>query len=199
MATQGGGQNLNINTGSNPNNPVIIEFFNQFDSLLPVAFASAAGKAVMYQGTDGKLLTTVGEDYTRDTFELSSLPAGKVSDVVIGTGRDTAITGTGGANKIFITDDATHMVRLGGGDDVITNAGSGGGDFRGGAGSDTLTGGAGNERLSGGEGNDYLDGGAGDDFLKGGAGNDIQLGGAGNDQLYGGGGNDLLMGGAGDD
>ncbi|MDQ2081676.1 calcium-binding protein [Xanthobacteraceae bacterium Astr-EGSB] len=133
-----------------------------------------------------------------------------------------------GNNADFLTNTATGViiggVKMGGGDDVLINAGTmtatGGSAIDMGDGKDTVTLEAGAEVIGAillGDGDDVLtavdgditvDGGAGDDTITAGEGDDTIGGGAGNDRLFGGGdddtidggdGNDLLIGGWGDD
>lgn len=197
MATQTGGQNLAINTGSNPINPLIIEYFNALGTLTELATLAPGVSA--YQGSEGQALVTVGTGFDGTTFKAGSIPNYGDVEIVIGTGQNTTVIGNGFSNRFFITDDASHEVILKGGNDVVMNAGSGGGTFKGGGGQDTLIGGSGSEDLRGGSGNDRLLGGGGDDKLLGGGGDDQLYGGEGNDFLEGGSGNDLLVGGEGDD
>jgi Ca2+-binding RTX toxin-like protein len=67
-------------------------------------------------------------------------------------------------------------IRLGDGDDSLTDQTSIDMVAAGGTGSDTVLGGAGNDRISGGDGRDYLYGGAGDDRIAGDAGDDVLVG-----------------------
>jgi len=147
----------------------------------------------------GQVVTTVGTQFDKGVFKIKDLSQGQTDEVLIGTGANTKVTGTNQGNVVTIIDDANHLVKLGDGDDVITNLGSGGGTFKGAAGSDTMTGGAGNEVMYGGDGRDVLNGGGGDDQLFGGKGADVLAGGAGDDTLEGGLGRDVLTGGAGND
>ena len=197
MATVTGGQNIAINTGSNPLNPLIIEYFNALGTLTELATLAPGVSA--YQGSEGQGLVTVGTAFDSTTFKAGSIPNSGDVEIVIGTGQNTTVIGNGASNRFFITDDASHEVILKGGNDVVQNAGSGGGTFKGGGGQDTLIGGSGNEDLRGGSGNDRLFGGGGSDKLVGGGGDDQLYGGEGNDSLEGGIGNDLLVGGDGDD
>ncbi|BCJ89620.1 hypothetical protein IZ6_03550 [Terrihabitans soli] len=106
-------------------------------------------------------------------------------------------------------------VKMGGGDDVLVNAGNmtatGGSAIDMGDGNDTVTLkknaqvsgdillGAGNDTLTAVDGNRDIEGGAGDDVVTTGKGEDFVLGGTGNDTLDGGTGNDMLDGGADND
>jgi Ca2+-binding RTX toxin-like protein len=67
-------------------------------------------------------------------------------------------------------------VRLGDGDDSLTDQTSIDMLADGGIGSDTILGGAGDDRISGGDGRDYLYGGVGDDRIAGDAGDDFLVG-----------------------
>lgn len=106
-------------------------------------------------------------------------------------------------------------VRMGGGDDVLTNSGTmtatGGSAIDMGAGDDTVTMlngavvtgaillGDGEDRFAGAGGAETVDGGAGDDLIQGGGGADHINGGADDDVIFGDGGNDTLIGGLGND
>ena len=133
-----------------------------------------------------------------------------------------------GNNADMISNTETGViiggVKMGGGDDVITNAGTmsatGGSAIDMGAGNDTvtleesaevigaillgdgddvLTAVDGDITVDGGAGDDTITAGMGDDAIGGGDGNDSLFGGAGDDTIDGGDGHDALIGGAGDD
>ncbi|KAG1649132.1 Serralysin C [Nymphon striatum] len=89
---------------------------------------------------------------------------------------------------------------IGGLEDNIAVAASGGADtLNGRGGSDTLSGGNGSDRLVGQGGRDVLQGGRHQDTLSGGSGQDRLSGDSGGDALYGGSGADVLLGGGGRD
>jgi hypothetical protein len=136
---------------------------------------------------------------------------------IVGSFGDTLTNGA--------TGQIVGGVKMGGGDDVVTNKGTmtatGGSALDMGDGNDTLTNsgtitgnvlmGGDNDvfqgrngstvagMVDGGDGNDSLTGGDGGDVLLGGVGNDTVKGGAGGDELSGGEGHDLLNGGQGND
>ena len=121
-------------------------------------------------------------------------------------GRDFAIIGTNGSDKITGTNRSDRIFSLGGadrvsggrGDDCVE--GGGGRDVLDGSnGKDYLIGGSGRDVLTGGPSKDQLVGGSGRDVLSGGTGNDVMRGGGGADRLQGGFGSDRLIGGAGND
>jgi Ca2+-binding RTX toxin-like protein len=145
-------------------------------------------------------LTTVGSDFNKGVFKIKDLSQWSNRRSLDWYGRQHRKSGAlVKATQVTIIDDANHLVKLGGGDDVITNLGSGGGTFRGGAGSDTMFGGSGNEVMHGGDGRDTLNGSGGSDQLFGGRGADVLSGGDGDDIMRGGQGGDVLTGGAGND
>ena len=105
------------------------------------------------------------------------------------------VTGSGTLN---LTDGrfTAGSLYLGGGNDIVSLAGTFSTDFtslNGGAGNDQLTGGEAGDGLSGDDGDDVLAGRGGADYLAGGAGNDVLDGGTGNDQLSGGSGADTYV------
>lgn len=206
MASQVGSQGLTINTGSAATSAAVNSYFTAQgwtnNDLVPTTKSSTGDGFVTYTDANtGEGVTMVGSSFSKGVFKIGKLlaPAAKSDEVVLGVGRNMEVKGTDAGNKITIADDANHVIKAGGGDDIIQNLGSGGGTFKGGAGNDTMIGGAGPETMYGGGGNDNLDGGAGNDTLYGNAGADTLKGGAGADQLIGGKGADVLTGGAGAD
>lgn len=87
---------------------------------------------------------------------------------------------------------AGFEVNAGGGDDIVTVAGSVPVPV-------TLRGDSGDDLLIGGSKNDLLEGGDGDDRINGRRGDDDLRGAAGTDAIFGGGGDDLLIGGLDED
>ncbi len=198
MASELGGQNVLINTGNlNPNAPVTgaaLEQFNAMSNFFNGFYNESLGPGVKTLGgfeqvfvTDtGKTLLAFGE--VSASGQVANF--GQSGDGVVGTGVNTKVVGGSGDNDILITDNASHLVNLGGGNDALQGIGSG---------PLTVNAGAGNDAVLGGTGNDVINGGAGNDVLLGGAGNDTINGGAGKDRIEGGAGNDTLKGGAGKD
>jgi RTX calcium-binding nonapeptide repeat (4 copies) len=134
---------------------------------------------------------------------------------IVGSGRADRITGTNKSDRIF-TFGGNDRVSGGRGNDCLEAGdgsdrfdGSNGTDYElagrgndianGGAGPDRLFGEAGNDKLVGASGNDRLYGGKGRDKLQGGLGNDVEVGGDGRDYIDSGGGRDRVYGGAGND
>ena len=99
-----------------------------------------------------------------------------------GTPIGLRVTGTAGADQLFLDTHQLLTVDGAGGDDILT----------GGASADILLGGAGHDILTGGAGDDRVYGGTGNDTLNGSDGNDTLLGGIGDDQLTGGNGTDTV-------
>ena len=199
-----GSQGIPVSTGGAATTAAVSTYFNDrgwtSQDLVPVNKpAKGGGYTTFVDNNDGTLVTAVGTGYTKGVFKIKDLNQGQTDEILLGTGTNTKVTGTDQGNVVTIIDDSTNVVRLGQGDDIITNLGSGGGTFRGGQGSDTMTGGSGNEVMYGGAGKDVLIGGGGNDQLFGGRGADVLSGGTGDDTMRGGAGKDVLTGGAGND
>ncbi|MFM8443148.1 MAG: calcium-binding protein [Methylococcus sp.] len=205
MTTQVGSQGIvTANTGGAATTAAVGNYFNErgwtSQDLIPVNQpAIKSGYTTFVDDKDGTIVTTVGVNYTKGVFKIKDINQGQTDEILIGTGANTKVTGTDQGNNVTIIDDANHLVKLGKGDDLITNLGSGGGTFRGGEGSDTMIGGSGSEIMYGGMGKDVLQGGGGSDNLFGGKGADVVSGGDGDDFMKGGYGKDVLTGGAGND
>jgi Ca2+-binding RTX toxin-like protein len=203
MSTTPGGQGIPVAPVSPTTQAAVSAFFVQQgwvgENFVPVNGSSFGTGFVTTVDNNGQVVTTVGTQFDKGVFKIKDLSQGQTDEVLIGTGSNTEVRGTSQGNVVTIIDDANHGVKLGGGDDIITNLGSGGGTFRGGAGSDTMTGGGGNEVMHGGDGRDVLNGGGGNDQLFGGRGHDVLAGGQGDDLMTGGRGADVLTGGAGND
>ena len=192
------------NTGGAATTAAVNAYFDQQgwtnQTLVPVNPQGMRGSNTTFvDEQSGTVVTVVGQAFDKGVFKIKDILQGKTDEVLIGTGTSTKVTGTDQGNVVTIIDDANHLVRLGAGDDVITNLGAGGGTFRGMQGADTITGGSGNELIYGGVGQDVLQGGGGNDQIFGGRGADVLSGGTGDDLMKGGLGRDVLTGGAGND
>ena len=204
MASQVGSQGLPTNTGGAATTAAVANYmaargWNSQDLIPTNTSTTGAGFTTYTDSNNGSVVTVAGDTFAKGVFKIKDLNVGKTDEVLIGTGQNTEVRGTSEGNVVTIIDDANHLVKLGAGDDVITNLGSGGGTFKGGEGSDTMIGGSGPETMYGGAGSDALYGGDGNDTLYGGGGADVLSGGAGDDHLVGGAGKDILTGGAGND
>jgi Ca2+-binding RTX toxin-like protein len=134
---------------------------------------------------------------------ISQLKGGDARCKKPGFGRDFAIVGTNGPDRITGTNHADRIFSFGGNDRVdggraadCIDGGKGKDQLDGGAGSDLVIGGSARDILNGGTKNDRLYGGSGHDVLNGGSGNDRMWGESGRDKLAGGTGNDTIWGGS---
>ncbi|AXI48007.1 hypothetical protein C1J03_19585 [Sulfitobacter sp. SK012] len=169
----------------------------------PIAFAiSDAG------GIDRINLTYLnGDQYVDLRQQAFSNIAGLRENMSIARGTTIENLNLGNGNDTVYGNDASNILRSGGGSDLLFSqngsdrvfSGVGNDTAYGGAGNDVLNGEAGFDQMWGGNGNDYLTGGAGNDVLGGGGGNDTLDGGIGADSLYAGGGDDRLLGRDGND
>ena len=104
---------------------------------------------------------------------------GQAATMVVGSGSAHVVHGTA-HRDVVVVKDAGHVVRLGGGADLL--CGSTGHDtVFGGAGRDHVLTFAGRDTVSAGAGADEVSGGAGDDDLEGDQGDDVLEGDDGND------------------
>lgn len=107
------------------------------------------GGGTQFQSTDGGTLTVFGTG--------TAAPKKISGDVVIQSGQKDVILGGKGAekdNKVLIADNADHTVKSGGGNDVVTLAGTGDNFVKTGKGADTIVSGQGNDTMNGGQGRD---------------------------------------------
>jgi Ca2+-binding RTX toxin-like protein len=161
----------------------------------------------------GKTAESTGTSEIELAVDLRSGSSEEIQ-VIGGTGADTAIFGTAGANlntdsDVDLTFSGLDQVELDGaaGADPLSVAGGGTAgsplakpsDIDGGAGIDTLTGGRASDTIVGGTEGDVISGGPYYDTLKGGDGNDNVSGGDATDYVDGDAGNDTLSGGPGGD
>jgi hypothetical protein len=128
---------------------------------------------------------------------LKQLKGGDARCKKPGFGRDFAIVGTNGPDRITGTNRADRIFGAGGNDRV--DGGRAADCIDGGKGKDQLDGGAGSDLVIGGSSRDILNGGTKNDRLYGGSGNDVLNGGSGNDRMFGESGRDKLAGGTGND
>lgn len=179
------------------------------------------GNDVIRGGTGND--TIYGEDGDDQLFGENSrdiIYGGAGNDLLEGgLGSDDLYGGLGNDRLYFNTSDTTqtdqasHVLVGGGGDDLIyaspeafdnTIFGDGVNDELGSVdntldGNDTIYGGGGKDVIQGGGGNDVIRSSGGDDFIDAGSGNDKVYAGAGNDFVIGGFGDDQLFGEAGED
>ncbi|MGD9918022.1 MAG: Hint domain-containing protein [Paenirhodobacter sp.] len=164
-----------------------------------------AGNDVLYGGADEDVFTFY-DGFGSDTVWGDSL-AGTTSDTdtldfsALSSAVNVTFTGsedggaTNGANTVSF-DNIEAVVGTGYADRIDATLDASGLSLSGGGGDDTILGGAGADTISGGSGNDTISGGAGADVIDGGAGNDTIDGGTGADTITGGTGNDSILGGA---
>lgn len=180
---------------SSTTTPIILNI----DNLLPSDLLSLGfGEKIKNIESIASIVTGSGDDVISLSRDVNTGPTPSDTSFV---SMDFYSSGFGnmGFYSSSLAKDKIRTIRVGDGNNLVTNSGNAKTEIYGGGQQDTLIGGSNDDTLLGGGGDDVLTGGAGNDQIYGGGNQDTLIGDAGNDTLYGNEAGDYVLGGEGDD